>query len=82
MQLEDIQKKVIELLVEEFGEHNRDALNNNAGMNKIPEWDSLSFLNIVESLETTFEIKIRSSDVEELGCVEDIVKLVTSKKNI
>jgi acyl carrier protein len=39
-------------------------------------WDSLNHINIVTATERQFRVKFRSSELEEMGSVGDIVALI------
>lgn len=44
------------------------------------EWDSLNHLNLIVELENSFDLGLSMQEIEELNSVNDIVKLIDSRK--
>lgn len=45
----------------------------------VPNWDSFNHINIVVMVESVFEVKFKSGEVEELKNVRDLVSLIEAK---
>jgi acyl carrier protein len=45
----------------------------------IPEWDSLSHVRLIVTIERQFKIKFSNSEIEGLKNVGDLIRLVTTK---
>lgn len=45
----------------------------------IPEWDSLSHVRLIVTIERQFKIKFSNSEIEGLKNVGDLIGLVTTK---
>jgi len=48
----------------------------------VVEWDSLSHVNIIAGVESTFGVRFAISEIENLKSVGDLVELVAVKKGI
>ena len=48
----------------------------------VAEWDSLSHVNIIAGVESTFGVRFAISEIENLKSVGDLVDLVAAKKGI
>ncbi len=46
------------------------------------EWDSLNHLNLIVELENSFDLGLSMEEIEEINSVNDIIKLVASRKAI
>lgn len=45
----------------------------------IPGWDSLKMINLLVVIETRIGVRLRSSEVDGLRCVGDIVDIVAAR---
>ena len=48
-------------------------------MNKVPQWDSVSQLLIISSLEDKFNIQFSSSEISKLIDLKSIIKIIEKK---
>ncbi len=46
---------------------------------EVPQWDSINHINIVVAVESTFEIKFRTAEIETLRNIGDFVELIEQK---
>jgi acyl carrier protein len=47
--------------------------------NDVEAWTSLTHINLILAVEETFEIKVRSSEIEKLTDVKSLVDLIEKK---
>lgn len=45
----------------------------------IPGWDSLKMINLLVAIEARLGVRLRSSEVDTLRCVGDIVDIVAAR---
>ena len=73
-----MQKKLIELLMQAFTLNEKDA--EIASMKSVSEWDSLTHVELMMSIEEEFSIsKITSDEIVMMIDIENIMKVLTSK---
>lgn len=48
----------------------------------VADWDSLSHVNIIAGVESTFGVRFAISEIENLKSVGDLVDLVAAKKGL
>ena len=58
------------------------ALTRETTAQDVAEWDSLSHVNIIAGVESTFGVRFGISEIENLESVGDLVDLVAAKKGI
>lgn len=63
-----------------FGEGYRGKLTPETTMDDVPEWDSMSFLDLVADLEAAFEVRFRPNETAQLFKVGLIAKILASKQ--
>ena len=73
-------RQVRDALVGVFGEDQRAALTEDASMDTVAAWDSMSFVQVMIALESTFGISISPDDATELTSVKGIMKLISKEK--
>jgi acyl carrier protein len=73
-----MQKKIIELLMQVFSINEEEA--KIASMKSIIQWDSLTHVELMMSIEEEFSIsKITSDEIVMMIDIENIMKVLTSK---
>ena len=75
----DIKTRLMAIIAETF-EMDADAVNENAGMDNVPEWDSLNQLKLVLSLEEEFGIFIKPEDIVLLQDFKSIIAIIEKYK--
>ena len=75
----DIETRLIAIIVETFA-MDADAVNENTGMDNVPEWDSLNQLKLVLSLEEEFGIFIKPDDIVLLQDFKSIIAIIGKYK--
>lgn len=50
-------------------------------MRNLPQWDSLAVLTTVAMIDAEYEVLITTNELADQQTVEDLFKLVNSKKN-
>lgn len=45
----------------------------------IPGWDSLKMINLLVAIEAQLGVRLRSSEVDKLHCIGDIVDIVAAR---
>jgi acyl carrier protein len=72
----DVRNSVLEVLHRILGDV---ALSDSTTAKDVPGWDSLKQVMILTSLEEHFGFQFSSREMDALGCVGDLVKVVRSK---
>lgn len=76
--MQDVDKKVEEILVEKLGIASTEVTPD-ANLIKDLGIDSLDYAELVMEFEHTFDIRIPDSDAEKLGTVSQAVSYISSK---
>lgn len=45
----------------------------------VPHWDSINHINIVSAAEVAFSVKFRSSEIDAMETVGDMVQIIQSR---
>ncbi len=45
----------------------------------VPEWDSFNHINLIVAVESTFQIKFQTAELESLQSVAQLVALISKK---
>ena len=73
-----MQKKLIQLLMDLFNINEEEA--NNASMNSISTWDSLSHIELMMTIEEEFNIpKITPDEIVSMTSTESIKQILRNK---
>ena len=73
-----MQKKLIQLLMDLFNINEEEA--NNASMNSISTWDSLSHIELMMTIEEEFNIpKITPKEIVSMTSTESIKQILKNK---
>lgn len=75
----DIQKEIITLVKENAGINDDIILDHNSSMHNTTGWDSLTFLKVVTSVESRFDIKFSILEAALLTSIKAIVESVNKK---
>ena len=78
MQREDILKKVNEVFKDIFDDESI-VVTDETTANDIEEWDSLTHINLIASIEDTFKIKFSLADVVSFKKVGDMIDKIDEK---
>ncbi|MGD9601769.1 MAG: acyl carrier protein [Gammaproteobacteria bacterium] len=68
---------MIDQLCALFGEQYRGEISLQTTMDDIPEWDSLSFVDVVCALETTFNVTVGPNDAANMtsvGAIQEFLR--------
>jgi len=76
----DYKSKLTDIIVETFGV-DRDIVDENTGMENVPEWDSLNQLRLVMSLEEEFGITLNPEDIVKLQDVKSTLAVINKYKS-
>ncbi|MBF0371459.1 MAG: acyl carrier protein [Magnetococcales bacterium] len=49
--------------------------------NEIPQWDSLSYVQLLVTIEQRLQVKFNASEVGELKDVSDLVRAIVAKRS-
>ena len=71
--------KLRDIFAEEFGEDIRDEIDEEASMETVSAWDSLSFIKVMIGLEQKFGISIDPDDAMQLTSIRGILELLEQK---
>ena len=55
-------------------------INENTGMDNVPDWDSLNTLRLVLEIENSFKISLDPQDIENFQDFKSILKIIKQKK--
>lgn len=77
---DDVEARVLELLLRRFGERYRAQLGANTTMDDVPEWDSMTFLDVVTDVEREFGLRVLPNETAQMFQVGNIVRIVRSKR--
>ncbi len=75
----DATERLTNLFANRFGEEYRSQISAATTMDDIPEWDSLSFLDLVMEIEDEFSVKISPNEVAQMFQFGNIVRIVEAK---
>ncbi len=78
MQREDILKKVNEVFKDIFDDESI-VVTDETTANDIEEWDSLTHISLIASIEDTFKIKFSLADVVSFKKVGDMIDKIDEK---
>lgn len=73
-----MEKKVIELLKKIF---ENTEINESSSKENIPEWDSMTQLNIAFEIENEFGIELEPEEIVLLKSVSEIIDFLNTKTN-
>lgn len=78
MEVDNIKSKLTSIFRTTFA---NDAIEINEGMTAadVPQWDSLSHLNLVLAVEKGFCIRLKTSEIRSLASVGDLIQLIQQK---
>ena len=74
-------ERIEDVICARFGEGYRGKLSPETTMDDVPEWDSLSFLDLVTDLEQAFNVRFRPNETAQLFKLGLIEKIVTGKQS-
>ena len=78
MDQDEIQAKLVDLLVEELG-IDRDKITMDATFEEVLEVDSLGVVELLMALEDNFDVKIPDEEAEKITTVGEAVNVVAVK---
>lgn len=78
--MSEIDGRLVDLFCRLFGEKHRPNISMDTTMADIPEWDSLSFLNVILEIEKTFGIAIRPNDAVKMTSIRSITEVIRNKQ--
>lgn len=76
----EIDGRLMDLFCRLFGEQHRPDISMETTMADIPEWDSLSFLNVILEIEKTFGITIGPNDAVKMTSIRSITEVIRNKR--
>lgn len=71
-----LEERVLDVLKNTF---ELDTVDNTCSQKTCEKWDSMGQLNLVVELETEFDVSLEPEVIGEMTCVEDVVKILTTK---
>ena len=78
MNKESILNKVQEIFKDVFDDE-RLVINNSTNSEHIEEWDSLNHIQLVLSIEKTFNIRFKTGEIQSLKDVGEMIDLLEEK---
>ena len=69
----------LNLIFRDIFDDDNIVLNAETTADDIPEWDSISHINIIVSIEARFKIKFLSAEIEKMKNVGELVSAIQRK---
>lgn len=74
-----VEPRLLDALCTVFGDQYRATIGRQTGMDDIPEWDSLSFVKAIISIEKAFGVRFTADESAQMTRVATIAEILTRK---
>jgi acyl carrier protein len=78
MNHQEIMEKISEVMMDVFDVDDLDVTENTSA-DQVEEWDSLSHIRFMITIERVFKIKFRNEEIADLQNVGDLAKAIEAK---